>query len=355
VVLKEPQKSPEFFDSVYIPWLKAYCENMQKVLEANVGTKLEPIFRRTKDTEVSGYKSVGVDLQIPGAVLRFDAPKNANADPEPIAYQLRMTIVDNLFLTAPPDEHLAELIEKAKKLRQGPLKGPLGEFEIEIATYFNALKDSVPELKSSGPMPDMGTIGYTFDLADRKLSADSSMKIKDIKSMVDYFKTISPDGGPVASPDQKAEPPSRNKTEPVAKPEMARTRPEPATIQKKIEQPVKKDFDYWMDQGGLVAAYGNDAAAIKYYRKAVELDPKRDEAYYGLGVAFGQEEQYSESLDALNTAIRINPEKATYYYARGRVYLLAGQKEASLIDMEKAAEMGNQDAREYLERKNRIQ
>ncbi len=351
MVMKEPQKSPEFFDSVYIPWLKNYCDNMQEVLEANTGIKPEPIFRRTKDTEVSGYKSVGVDLRIPSAMIRPDASKDAKNEAGHFVYQLRMTIMDNLFLTAPHDEYLAELIEKAKKLRQGPRKGPLGEVEMDMAAYFNALTESLPGLRSSKPMPDMGKIGYTFDLAQRKLSADTSMKIKDVKNIAEYFKTLSAAEGAVPSSEQRIEPASPDRPESDNKPETTRSRQEPrkpAISRKPVEQPVKKDFDYWMDQGGLVSAYGNYTAAIKYYQKAIELDPKRDEAYYGLGVALGQVERFGESLDALNRAILMNPGKAGYYYARGRVYLLAGQAEESAIDMEKAAEMGNQDARDYL-------
>ena len=42
----------------------------------------------------------------------------------------------------------------------------------------------------------------------------------------------------------------------------------------------QKDADYWFDKGALCATYGNDSAAIKYFQKAIVLDPQRSGAYF---------------------------------------------------------------------------
>ena len=42
---------------------------------------------------------------------------------------------------------------------------------------------------------------------------------------------------------------------------------------------------YWLDLGGLYAAYGNFSAAVKAYKKALDLDPDDSAAYFDLSLA----------------------------------------------------------------------
>ena len=343
-VLKSPKSTPQFFDAVYLPWLKDYSENVRKMMEKRTGKKQEPMFRRTQDTMVSGYPTVGVDIQLPAAMMGPETSKSVETNPELFMYQMRMTIMDDLLLTAPHDERLAELIVQAGKLKAGPLRGPLGRFDIDMAAYFNALKDSVPGLEAPGPMPDMGRLAYTFDLEKGRMVAETSMKVKDIRNIVSYFKALSPSGETA----ETYERPARTRPEPEPEPEKARRKP-PKTVER-VEEPVKKDFDYYMDKGGLTAAYGNDAAAIKYYEQAIRLNPNRSDAYYSLGVSLGEIGRYAESLTALDQAISMEPRNGAYFYARGWVYLRAGNSRDSMIDMRRAADLGNNDAQNYLRR-----
>ena len=51
---------------------------------------------------------------------------------------------------------------------------------------------------------------------------------------------------------------------------------------------IKNSPAYWMDRGGLLSAYGNYKAAARCYQKAIDLAPDRAEAYFQLGVAYGE-------------------------------------------------------------------
>ncbi len=106
--------------------------------------------------------------------------------------------------------------------------------------------------------------------------------------------------------------------------------------------------DYWFDKGALCATYGNDSAAIKYFQKAISLEPQRSDAYFGQGVAYGQLENYSKAIILINRAIDIDPHNGLYYYGRARVYLMAGENEKALVDFKKAAELDDEDAQNYL-------
>jgi tetratricopeptide (TPR) repeat protein len=141
---------------------------------------------------------------------------------------------------------------------------------------------------------------------------------------------------------------------PPAEDAQTQKEPEPATSQPRTlpKKPVKKDFTYFMDKGSLVATYGNDKAAIKYFQKAIKLNPNRSSAYFNMGVSYGELGQYDKALQTMNQAIQMEPDKALYYYGRGRVYLLSGQKDNAHIDIQWAAELGNQDAKDYMAGKN---
>ena len=110
----------------------------------------------------------------------------------------------------------------------------------------------------------------------------------------------------------------------------------------------QNDADYWFDKGALCATYGNDAAAIKYFQKAISLDPQRSDAYFEQGVSYGQLENFFKAIALINRAIEMNPQKGLYYYGRARVYLLAGEKEKAMPDFKKAAELDDEDAQNYL-------
>jgi len=113
---------------------------------------------------------------------------------------------------------------------------------------------------------------------------------------------------------------------------------------------TQKNADYWFDRGALCATYGNDKAAIKYFQKALSLDPQRSGAYFSQGISYGQLGQYTRAITLINKALELDPENGLYYYGRGRVYLLAGDRQKALADFKKAAELDDEDAQAYLQR-----
>ena len=110
----------------------------------------------------------------------------------------------------------------------------------------------------------------------------------------------------------------------------------------------KNDADYWFDKGALCATYGNDSAAIKYFQKAIVLDPQRSDAYFEQGVSYGQLENFSEAIALIDKAIEMEPRNGLYYYGRARVYLLADDTEKAIEDFKKAAALDDEDAQRYI-------
>jgi tetratricopeptide (TPR) repeat protein len=109
-----------------------------------------------------------------------------------------------------------------------------------------------------------------------------------------------------------------------------------------------RDVRYWWEKGALCATYGNDEAAVRYFKEVVRLDPNRSDGHFQIGVSYGQLGEYAQALTAINRAVALNPDRALYYYGRGRVHLLAGDPDKAVIDFKHAATLGDPDARSYL-------
>lgn len=106
---------------------------------------------------------------------------------------------------------------------------------------------------------------------------------------------------------------------------------------------------YWMDNGALLSAYGNYDAAIKSYRKALELDPASADAHFQLGVCYGELRMFEQAVTFMTHAIDLRPGFGAYYYGRGRIHLLAGEREQAMNDFMEAGVLGHPDARVFLE------
>ena len=119
-----------------------------------------------------------------------------------------------------------------------------------------------------------------------------------------------------------------------------------ATVKSKT---TKKDAAYWFNKGALVSTYGNNEAAVKYFQKAIVLNPNFSRAYFSQGVSFGQLGQFQKAIAQIDRAIKMEPQNGMYYYGRGRVYLMSGDKTRAMEDFKKAAELEDEDALNYLD------
>jgi tetratricopeptide (TPR) repeat protein len=118
---------------------------------------------------------------------------------------------------------------------------------------------------------------------------------------------------------------------------------------KQTSKALKKDADYWFRKGALVATYGNDKVAIQYFGKAIALDPNHSRAYFEQGIAYGQIGDYQQAISLINRALKLDPQNGIYHYGRGRVYLLSGDDAKAMEDFKHAAELGDEDALNYLD------
>ena len=96
---------------------------------------------------------------------------------------------------------------------------------------------------------------------------------------------------------------------------------------------------------------GDPAKALEYARKAIELDPESDRAWFQRAKADEREGRLNDAVSALNTAISYNPRAASYWYVLAGVYRQMGWTDDSRKALEEFKRLERESA--DLEKKRR--
>jgi tetratricopeptide (TPR) repeat protein len=94
---------------------------------------------------------------------------------------------------------------------------------------------------------------------------------------------------------------------------------ETAKAEKYLERVIKEAPDNIDAQSLLASVYvkeRNYDAAISAYKRVIELNANRDDAYYGEGIVYFNMRRFKEAVLPLEKAVQLNPEhKDAYFYA----------------------------------------
>jgi tetratricopeptide (TPR) repeat protein len=112
------------------------------------------------------------------------------------------------------------------------------------------------------------------------------------------------------------------------------------------------DASYWLDRGGLYAAYGNFSAAVKAYEKAMALGLDDSVVYFDLSLAYCEMGFYDDSLEAIKRAISRDPHNGKYYYGQAWILVRAGRGAEATAIFHHAADLRDPDAIAYLKSQN---
>ncbi len=96
---------------------------------------------------------------------------------------------------------------------------------------------------------------------------------------------------------------------------------------------------------------GDPAKALEYARKAIELDPTSDRAWFQKAKADEHEGRLNDAVSALNEAIARNPRSSSYYYVLAGVYRRLGWMDDSRSALEHYKRLDKESAE--LEKKRR--
>jgi len=104
------------------------------------------------------------------------------------------------------------------------------------------------------------------------------------------------------------------------------------------------------NRGNAYEGKGLYDEAIEDYTKAIEVNPKYVEAYLARGLAYGDKGLYDEAIEYFTKAIQITPKNANAYYNRGLAYGSKRLNKLCISDWKRAADLGNETARQYLKK-----
>jgi len=326
------KNGPEFLKSEYLPWLLDYGKSIAAIYNKNnPATPVKNIISKTKPSTVSGKKVYGIKCDLP-----LILPDSKVSDS--FSFNLRMTAIDDMILTAASDAQLKKLIGIAKRLEKKDYDGPLMTMDFNIGAYMNAIQKIMPQMQDGMDIkfPDMGTVFYSFDMNVGTLSSKYIVKLDDIKSMASSFQ----DAAAAATNETYA---AGNL---YSQPQQSMSRPTKQRPKPKVKKEDTAEF--WLDKGMLYATYGNDDEAIKFFKKALEIDPNNTSSLFNLGLSYSSLGQYDTAINYLQQAAALNPENGDYYYGLGWVYLLKGETGNAMKYIRTAADLGNLDAKNYL-------
>ncbi|NJP19470.1 MAG: tetratricopeptide repeat protein, partial [Hydrococcus sp. CRU_1_1] len=75
------------------------------------------------------------------------------------------------------------------------------------------------------------------------------------------------------------------------------------------------------------------------YNQALKLNPNDATAYYNRGLLYANQQKWELALADYNQALQLNPNYANAYYNRGIVRYQMGDRQGSIQDLQKSAEL----------------
>jgi tetratricopeptide (TPR) repeat protein len=111
-------------------------------------------------------------------------------------------------------------------------------------------------------------------------------------------------------------------------------------LKRVVATPGYKDAAGWTNLGWLYRNLNKPQESIEAYKKALELDPKQEQAALGLGWAYSYVKDYDNAIAAYQKALEIDPKEAAPDANLGLAwsYFFKGVKSASKDDAAKAKE-----------------
>jgi tetratricopeptide (TPR) repeat protein len=92
------------------------------------------------------------------------------------------------------------------------------------------------------------------------------------------------------------------------------------------------------------AESGRDIEAIQSFKKAIDLSPDYDYAYYSLGIYFAKKGRFEESIDPFFKAVKINPLYREAFKALGQACSRIGRDREAVGAFQIAIQLNPDDA-----------
>jgi tetratricopeptide (TPR) repeat protein len=100
-----------------------------------------------------------------------------------------------------------------------------------------------------------------------------------------------------------------------------------------------RDEEAWYNKGFELSELGRHEEAIVCYEKALELNPRDEEAWYNKGVAFNELGRHEEALICYTEILRLKPKDQDAWKTKSYLLEILGRKDEARKCLEKAKEL----------------
>ena len=97
-------------------------------------------------------------------------------------------------------------------------------------------------------------------------------------------------------------------------------------------------------RGELQAAAGAEDSALEDFDAAVQLDPKRWQAWHNRGVSHAMQGRFDEAMSDLDRTVELQPSYANAWFNRGELFYEAGDYDRAIDDYNRAIELRPEDS-----------
>ncbi len=125
------------------------------------------------------------------------------------------------------------------------------------------------------------------------------------------------------------------------------TKEVPASVPPTAEAPVKLSATEYYNMGNEAK---DPEEKIKYYTKAIEINPYNAQYYYYRGLAYKAKTHFPLAIEDFSKAIVYQANYPNAYVSRGLSYYEMGQQDAAIADYTKAISLDPSDALTFLRR-----
>ena len=107
--------------------------------------------------------------------------------------------------------------------------------------------------------------------------------------------------------------------------------------------------DAYYNKATCEAILKDNDAALADFGKVIEIDPKYAKGYFGRAQAYISQDKTKEALPDLNAAVKLDYKLPDLLCTRGQVRGLLGDKRGACADFDKAKQLGDANADDFIE------
>ncbi len=91
----------------------------------------------------------------------------------------------------------------------------------------------------------------------------------------------------------------------------------------------------WFEKGNMAMSSGYNNVAIRFFKKAIEIDPNYLESYINIGLLYNKEGDTEKAISYYEKAIAVDPDFTKAHYNLGVVYVKKGKLDKAISEFKR--------------------